>query len=163
MILITNPISPLTVDRTTLQILEFCSVKGIPVTFAPAPIAGVTAPVSLAGALAQMHAEALAGVALSQFFSPGAKVMYGSVPMAMDLRNMNLTTGSAEVAMMNAVAVRLAKLYDLPIYASAGLTESKSSDLQAGLEKAISCLLVGLAGADYVHLAAGMLDSGNFI
>ncbi|MGD9077042.1 MAG: trimethylamine methyltransferase family protein [Desulfobacteraceae bacterium] len=161
--IITNPISPLTVDSTTLQILEFCSVKGIPVTFAPAPIAGVTAPVSLAGALAQMHAEALAGVALSQFFSPGAKVMYGSVPMAMDLRNMNLTTGSAEVAMMNAVAVRLAKLYDLPIYASAGLTESKSSDLQAGLEKAISCLLVGLAGADYVHLAAGMLDSGNSI
>ena len=161
--IITNPISPLTVDRATLQILEFCSVRGIPVTFAPAPIAGVTAPVSLSGALAQMHAEALAGVALSQFFLPGAKVMYGSVPMAMDLRNMNLTTGSVEAAMMNAVAVRLARLYHLPIYASAGLTESKSSDLQAGLEKAISCLLVGLAGADYIHLAAGILDSGNSI
>ncbi len=161
--IITNPISPLTVDRTTLQILEFCSVQGIPLTFAPAPIAGVTAPVSLAGALVQMHAEALAGLALSQFFSPGAKIMYGAVPMAMDLRNMNLTTGSAEAAMMNAAAVRLAKLYHLPIYASAGLTESKSSDLQAGLEKAISCLLAGLTGADYIHLAAGMLDSGNTI
>jgi len=161
--IITNPISPLTVDRTTLQILEFCALKGIPVTFAPAPITGTTGPATLAGTLAQMHAEALAGVALSQIFSPGAKVMYGAVPMTIDLRNMNLTMGSVETSMMNAVAVRLGKLYHLPVYASAGMTESKTPDLQAGIEKVISCMLVGMAGADYIHLSAGILDSGNAI
>jgi trimethylamine--corrinoid protein Co-methyltransferase len=130
---------------------------------ASAPITGTTGPATLAGTLAQMHAEALAGVSLAQFISPGSKVMYGAVPMTMDLRTMHLTMGAVETSMMNAAAVRLAKKYQLPIYASAGVTESKTPDLQSGVEKSISCLLVGLAGGDYIHLSAGMLDSGNAI
>ena len=161
--LITNPISPLTLDGATLEILEFCVLHGIPVTCAPAPIAGATAPASLAGALAQMHAEALAGVAIAQVLRPGGRVMYGAVPMAMDLRTMDLTMGSVETAMMNACAVHLAKMYNLPIYASAGVTDAKVPDIQSGFEKGVSCLLVGMAGADYIHLAAGILDSGNSI
>jgi trimethylamine--corrinoid protein Co-methyltransferase len=160
---ITNPISPLTVEATTLQMLHFCSTHGIPVTCAPAPISGVTAPATLAGTLSQMHAEALAGVALVQIFAPGAKVLYGAVPTAMDLRTMEYTMGSVEMAMMNASAVQLARRYRLPIYASAGVTESKRPDVQAGVEKAFSSLMVAMAGADCIHLAAGMLDSGNSI
>ena len=114
---ITNPISPLTIDGNTLEILNFCCSKSIPVTCAPAPISGATAPATLAGTLCQMHAEALAGAAICQVFSPGAKVLYGAVPTTMDLRHMEYTMGSVEMAMMNAAAVQLAKLYDLPIYA----------------------------------------------
>ena len=110
---ITNIMSPLTVDAPSLDILRFCCEHGIPVTCAPAPISGATGPASLAGNLAQMHAEALAGVALTQIFKPGAKVLYGAVPSAMDLRTMDFTLGSVETALMNACAVRLAKLYDL--------------------------------------------------
>lgn len=160
---ITNPVSPLTIEANTLNTLRFCATHGIPVTCAPAPISGATAPATLAGTLSQMHAEALAGVALVQVFSPGAKVLYGAVPTAMDLRNMEYTMGSVEMAMMNACAVQLAKLYDLPIYASGGVTEAKRPDIQAGFEKAFSNLLVAMSGADCVHLAAGMLDSGNSI
>jgi trimethylamine--corrinoid protein Co-methyltransferase len=160
---ITNPISPLTLDATTLNILEFCALKGIPVTCAPAPISGATSPATLAGTLAQLHAEALAGVAIMQMFCPGAKVLYGAVPTVMDLRTMNLTMGSVETAMLNTCAVYLAKRYRLPIYASAGVTDAKIPDIQSGFEKGVSCLMVASAGADYVHLAAGMLDSGNSI
>jgi trimethylamine--corrinoid protein Co-methyltransferase len=67
------------------------------------------------------------------------------------------------MAMMNACAVQIAKLYQLPIYASGGVTEAKSPDIQAGFEKTFSNLLVAMNGADCVHLAAGMLDSGNSI
>ena len=161
--IITNPISPLTVDSQTLGILRFCCERGIPVTCAPAPITGATAPATLAGTLAQMHAEALAGVAFTQVFHPGAKALYGAVPTAMDLRTMDFTMGSVEMAMMNATAVRLAKLYDFPIYGSAGVTESKRPDIQAGVEKTLSYMGVAQAGADVIHLAAGMLDSGNSI
>jgi trimethylamine--corrinoid protein Co-methyltransferase len=161
--IITNPISPLTVETHTLNILQFCCTKGIPVTCAPAPIAGATAPATLAGTLSQMHAEALAGVALTQVFAPGAKVLYGAVPTTMDLRNAEFTMGSVEMAIMSACAVRLAKLYHLPIYASGGVTESKTPDIQAGVEKTFSCLTTAMAGADCIHLAAGMLDSGNSI
>ncbi len=160
---ITNPISPLTLDNNTLEILEFCALKGIPVTCAPAPMAGATSPVTLAGTLAQMHAESLAGVALTQVFRPGAPVLYGAVPTAMDMRTMDLTFGSVETAMMNVSAVQLAKRYHVPIYASAGMTDAKTPDIQSGFEKGVSLLLVGMAGAEFIHLAAGMLDSGNSI
>ena len=160
---ITNPISPLTIDANTLDILNFCTMYGIPVTCAPAPMAGATSPATLAGTLSQMHAESLAGVAITQVLAPGAKVLYGAIPTAMDLRNMELTMGSVEMGMMNASAVQLAKLYDLPIYASGGLTEAKRPDIQAGFEKHFSNMIVAVAGADCIHLTAGMLDSGNSI
>jgi trimethylamine--corrinoid protein Co-methyltransferase len=160
---ITNPISPLTIDGVALRIMDFCAQKGVPLTCAPAPMAGATAPTTLAGTLAQMHAESLAGVALCQFLHPGAPVLYGAVPSTMDLRKMNLSIGSVETAMMNTAAVALAHRNHLPIYASAGLTDAKSPDIQAGSEKMLSCLLVAQAGADFIHLAAGMLDSGNAI
>ncbi|MBW2639452.1 MAG: trimethylamine methyltransferase family protein [Deltaproteobacteria bacterium] len=133
---ITNPISPLTFGY---------------------------APATLAGTLSQMHAEALAGVAMAQVYAPGARVLYGAVPSTMDLRNMEYTMGSVEMALMNAAAVKLAKLYHLPIYASAGVTEAKRPDIQAGCEKSLSSLMVAMSGADLIHLAAGMLDSGNSI
>jgi len=160
---ITNPISPLTIEANTLNILNFCTTHGIPATCASAPIAGATSPATLAGTLSQMHAESLAGVAITQVFAPGAKVLYGTVPMTIDLRDTELATGSVEMTMMNAAAVQLAKLYGLPIYASGGLTEAKRPDIQAGIEEGFSNLTVAMAGADCVHLAAGILDSGNSI
>ena len=160
---ITNPVSPLTIEPNAANILSFCATHGIPVTCASAPIAGATSPATLAGTLAQMHAEVLAGVAITQAFAPGAKVLYGAVPTTMDLRNMDFAMGSTEMGMMGAVAVQLAKLYHLPIRASAGVTEAKRPDIQSGVEKSFSNLMVAMAGADCILLAAGMLDSGNSI
>jgi trimethylamine--corrinoid protein Co-methyltransferase len=161
---ITNPISPLTIDSSTLAILDFCASHGIPATCAPAPMAGATSPGTLAGTLSQMHAEALAGIAIAQAFAPGAKVLYGAFATSMDYRDMELATGSVETGMMNAAAAQLAALYGLPMYGSGGLTEAKRPDVQAGFEKAMSSLTVAMTdGADLVHLAAGMLDSGNSV
>jgi trimethylamine--corrinoid protein Co-methyltransferase len=160
---ITNPISPLTIEPNAANILSFCATHGIPVTCASAPIAGATSPATLAGTLAQMHAETLAGVAITQVFAPGAKVLYGAVPTTMDLRNIDFSMGSVETGMMGACAVQLAKLYRLPIRASAGVTEAKTPDVQSGVEKSFSNLMVAMAGADCILLAAGMLDSGSSI
>lgn len=160
---ITNPISPLAIEAQTLSVLDFCVKQGIPAACAPAPIAGATAPATLAGTLAQMHAEALAGVAIAQVLSPGARVVYSAVPMTMDLRKMELAVGSAELALMNAATVHLGKRYNLPVHVSGGLTEAKRPDIQSGVEKSISSLMVAMAGADCVRLAAGILDSGNSI
>jgi trimethylamine--corrinoid protein Co-methyltransferase len=110
-----------------------------------------------------MHAEALAGVAIIQVYAPGAKVLYGAVPSTMDMRHMEYTMGSVEMAIMNGAAVQLAKLYDFPIYASGGVTEAKRPDIQSGCEKTFSNMMVAMNGADLIHLAAGMLDSGNSI
>jgi len=160
---ITNSICPLSIETNTLDILAYCSPRGIPVTCAPAPIAGATSPATLAGTLSQMHAEALAGVAFTQMLAPGSKVLYGAVPMTMDLRRMEFSMGSVEMAMMNAAAVQLARSYNLPIYASGGVTEAKRPDIQAGFEKTVSSITVAAAGADFIHLSAGMIDSASSI
>ncbi len=160
---ITNVTSPLTIDATTLAILDFCTARGIPVTCATAPIAGATAPITLAGTLTQMHAEALAGVAVTQALTPGARVLYGAFPIAMDLRTSEVTVGSVEMGMMNASAVALARMYRLPIYASGGVTEAKRPDIQAGFEKNFSDLTVAMSHGDIIHLTAGMVDSCNSI
>ena len=158
---ITNPISPLSFNSHTLRVLEFFTQRGIPVTCATAPIAGATAPVTLAGTLVQMHAEELAAISIIQTLSPGAKALYGAFPTVMDLKTMEISTGSVEMGMMNASAVQLAKLYDIPIYASGGVTEAKRPDIQAGFEKNFSNLMVAMMGADFIHLSAGLMDSAN--
>lgn len=161
--IITNPISPLTLDDQTLDIFDFNLSRGIPCTCASAPISGATAPATLAGTLAVMHAEALAGVAVAQAFRPGARVLYGTFPMPMDLKTMSVVTGAVETGMMNAIAVQLSDLYGIPIYASGGLTEAKTPDIQAGFEKNFSNMTVAMAGADIIHLTAGLMDSAKSI
>jgi trimethylamine--corrinoid protein Co-methyltransferase len=118
---------------------------------------------TMAGTLVQTHAEALAGVALVQAMAPGARCLYGAFPVIMDMRTMAVSVGCVEMGMMNSAAVQLAKLYDLPTYASGGVTESKWPDVQAGVEKNFSNLTTAMAGADCVHLTAGLMDSANSI
>ena len=52
----------------------------------PFTLAGAMSPVTLAGALAQQHAEALAGIALTQIVRPGVPVMYGGFTSNVDMK-----------------------------------------------------------------------------
>jgi trimethylamine--corrinoid protein Co-methyltransferase len=60
---------------------------------------------------------------------------------------------------MNAAATQLSHFYNLPIYNTCGLTDSKVPDVQAGYEKGFTVAATALAGANYNHHAAGMLES----
>ncbi|MFO8033651.1 MAG: trimethylamine methyltransferase family protein [Candidatus Bipolaricaulota bacterium] len=152
-------VSPLRVDTNVANVLRRAVEHGLPVALSSAPMAASTAPASLAGLLTQVHAEELSGVVLSQLFRPGAPVLYGPVPAAVSFRTMAYLGGAVESGLMNAAAVQLARRIGLPIYSDAGLTEAKGADVQAGYEKAANVMLVALAGGDFVHHAAGMLDS----
>jgi trimethylamine--corrinoid protein Co-methyltransferase len=57
----------------------------------------------------------------------------------------------------------MAHFYEVPIYNSAGMTEAKIPDIQAGMEKAQSLIQVALAGANFIHHAAGMLEDMSTI
>lgn len=152
-------ISPLKLDIETTEILEKVAEYKIPVSLSSAPVTGSTAPASLAGLLVQVHAEELFGIVLSQMFNKGAPVLYGPVPAAANMRNMAYLAGAPETGMMNVAAVQLADYIGVPIYSDAGETDSKVPDTQAGIEGAFNILQVGLAGGNYIHHAAGMMDS----
>jgi trimethylamine--corrinoid protein Co-methyltransferase len=76
------------------------------------------------------------------------------------MRTMAFLFGAVENGMMNALGAQLAHFYQLPIYATAGVTESKIPDVQSGYEKMSTSMLVALAGANYIHDAAGLIESG---
>lgn len=156
-------ISPLTFDsKVTSLLLEVCRQR-VPVVLSSAPMAGSTAPVTLAGLLAQVNAEQLAGLALTQLAQPGCPVLIGPIPATADMRSGRYLGGSVELGLCNAAITQMAHYYQVPIYNSAGMTESKLSDIQAGIEKTQSVIQVALAGSNYIHHAAGMLEDMSTI
>lgn len=152
-------ISPLRFATETTRVLTEIVRHQIPVVLSSAPMAGSTAPATLAGTLVLINAEELAGLTFTQLVSPGAPVIYGAVPSTADMRTAAYLGGAVEFGMLNAAAAQLAQYYRVPLYNSAGLTESKVPDIQAGYEKGFSVAQVALAGANFVHHAAGMLES----
>jgi trimethylamine--corrinoid protein Co-methyltransferase len=156
-------VSPLkfATDVTTL-LIETCRQR-IPVVLSAAPMAGSTAPVTLAGMLAQLTAEQLAGVVLTQLAHRGAPLLIGPIPATADMKTGRYLAGAAEFGLTNAAMAQMAQYYHLPIYNSAGMTDSKTPDIQAGFEKAMSAVLAALAGSNFVHHAAGMLENMNTV
>jgi trimethylamine--corrinoid protein Co-methyltransferase len=156
-------VSPLlfATDVTTL-LIETCRQR-IPVVLSAAPMAGSTAPVTLAGMLAQLTAEQLSGVVLAQLAQRGTPLLIGPIPATADMKTGRYLGGSAEFGLTNAAMAQIAQFYHLPIYNSAGMTDAKVPDIQAGFEKAMSAALAALAGSNFIHHAAGMLENMNAV
>jgi trimethylamine--corrinoid protein Co-methyltransferase len=156
-------VSPLkfATDVTTL-LIETCRQR-IPVVLSAAPMAGSTAPVTLAGMLAQLTAEQLSGVVLAQLAHRGAPLLIGPIPATADMKSGRYLAGAAEFGLTNAAIAQMAQFYHLPLYNSAGMTDSKTPDIQAGFEKAMSVVLAALAGSNFIHHAAGMLENMNTV
>jgi trimethylamine---corrinoid protein Co-methyltransferase len=152
-------VSPLHFATETTRVLLEVTKNRIPVALSSAPMAGSTSPVTLAGALAQVHAEQLSGICFTQLANPGSPVLYGAIPSMADFKSMTYVGGGIEFGLMNAAISQMAQYLQVPNYNSAGLTESKIPDIQAGYEKAYSICLCVLAGSNYIHHAAGMLES----
>jgi len=152
-------ISPLKLDTETTLIMQEAVRNRIPVALSCAPMAGSTSPITMAGTLAQIHAEQLAGVAICQLTNPGAPLLYGGIPGMANLRTMGYRGGGVECGMMNAAIHQMADHIKVPNYNSSGLTDSKLPDAQAGWEKAMTTLLAAMGGSNYIHHAAGMLES----
>jgi trimethylamine--corrinoid protein Co-methyltransferase len=113
----------------------------------------------MAGTLAQLHAEQLAGICICQLTYPGAPLLYGGIPGRANLVSMGYLGGAVECGMMNAAIHQLSNHIQVPNYNSSGLTDSKIPDAQAGWEKAATTLLAAMGGSNFVHHAAGMLES----
>lgn len=158
--MITCIMSPLKFDDTYTELMLEVARQGIPLATPPCPMAGATGPVTLAGTLVQQNAEALAGIVLTQQVNPGTPMLYSAVPTTVDIRTMDFLFGSVEMGLLNAAISQVAQFYNLPIYSTAGVTDSKIPDVQAGYEKATTAMLCALAGSNYVHDCAGLIERG---
>jgi len=154
-----NPVSPLQLsEKLTEGLMVYAKYKQ-PILIAPEAQAGATAPVTLAGLLAQQNAEVLSGIAIAELVNPGAPVLYGTVSTIMDMKTGNLAYGAIEAGLINVATAQLARYYGLPSRGTGGGTESKIPDVQAGFEKAMTLMMAALAGINFIYNAAGTLES----
>ncbi|MFH7326738.1 trimethylamine methyltransferase family protein [Desulfurivibrio sp. C05AmB] len=156
--MVTCPISPFKLDESYGELTMEAARNRIPVVVPTEPLCGATAPVTLAGNLVVQNVDSLAGVMLAQLTNPGTPCLYGCISSITDLRDLKYLAGAVEMGLMNAGAAQMAQFYRLPFYATAGMTDSKVVDAQAGYESAITSVLVALAGANFIHDAAGFIE-----
>jgi trimethylamine---corrinoid protein Co-methyltransferase len=155
---ICSVVSPLQMDQAQAEGLLICAEYGQPVTLAPEAIAGSSAPVTLAGLVAQENAAILAHITLAQIFRPGTPVMYGTVSTTANMRYGTVTLGAVETGLITAASAQMARFYGLPIRSVGGTTDSKGEDLQAGFERMGTLLPAVLADVNLIT-CAGTLDS----
>lgn len=157
-----EPISPLQLPETGLDVMLAFLELGQPVSIGPMAMTSGTAPATLAGTLAQENAEILAGIVVIQTLAPGTPVMYGGIPHIMDPRTSICSFGSPEQGLMAVAMVQLARSYGFPVYVNVNLSDSKALDAQAGMEKMASLVQGILAGADlFGHAGIRGTDHGG--
>ncbi|MFO7711938.1 MAG: trimethylamine methyltransferase family protein [Dehalococcoidia bacterium] len=146
------PSPPLKWSNLTCHDLIHCARAHIPVEIVPAPLAGVSAPVTLAGTIVQHTAETLSGLVLGQLAQSGAPVVYGGSPAAFDMRTGTAATAAIEAMMMCGACSQIGRHLGLPTQAYLTLSDAKMPDAQAGFEAGTGAMLAALCG---VNLVAG--------
>jgi len=154
-----EPITPLVYPQEVAEKILYTASLGMPVIGGPAPQAGSTSPVSLAGTLVITNAESLMGLVLAQLKNPGTPYVLGGVPTVMDMATGNMSFAAPEMSLMAAAHVDVARFYGLPTWGTAGCTDSKTLDQQAGIESTFSCFAQALGGVNLIH-DVGYLDMG---
>ena len=152
-------VPPLKFAEDALGVIETAVDRGVPLKLVSAGQAGATSPAALAGAVALQTAEVLAGIAYVNLLQPGHPALFGALPFVSDLRTGAMSGGSAEQGLLMAACAQMAQFYGIPCAVSAGMTDSKLPDFQAGYEKGYTELLSALAGANLIYEAAGMYGS----
>jgi len=151
------PSPPLLWSDTTCQNLIDCARCLIPAQLISMPLAGATAPVTLAGAVVQHTAESLSGVVIHQLARPGAPIVWGGSPAIFDMREGSTPMGAVESWMISCAYVQVGKALGLPTHAYMGMSDAKIVDAQCGLESMGSNLVSALSGANMIS-GCGMMD-----
>jgi len=151
------PSPPLNWSEFASQNIVELARAGVPVQIVSMPLAGATAPVTLAGAIVQHAAECLAGITIHQLANPGTPIVWGGAPAIFDMSTGNTPMGAIETAMLDMGCAQVGKSLGLPTHGYLVASDSRHIDAQAGIESAGSALLGALSGINMIS-GAGMLD-----
>jgi trimethylamine--corrinoid protein Co-methyltransferase len=158
-----SPVSPLFFPDDVAEAMIETARLGVPLAPLPCPTAGATAPLSLAGALAQQNAEVLASVVLAQLVRPGLPIVYCGRLAMMEPRTGLSVWGGVELGLASAATVQVAHRYGLPVNVYGLSTNAHVFDVQNGYERALNAAIPALAGADELsgigEMEAGVMGS----
>ena len=156
---IINSSSPLRLDLPMLQGIITMAEAGQPTVITPFTLAGAMAPVTIAGALVEQNAEALAGLAFSQIVRPGAPVAYGGFTSNVDMKSGAPAFGTPEYMKAALVGGQLARRYGIP-YRSSNANAANVPDAQAAWESIFSLWGAVMGGVHILKHACGWMEGG---
>ena len=151
-----NPVAPLHHDRDQVDGALLYAEYGIPIDVTSEPQAGATAPVTIAGLLAQQTADVISGITIIQLKNPGNPVWYGTCGSIMDMRVGRIAIGAVEMGLINVASAQIAHFYDVPCRGTASATDSKQLDFQAGYEKTAVMTMAVLGGVNKIFYPGTM-------
>ncbi len=155
-----NASSPLRYDERMCGGLLTYARAGQVLIITPFILAGAMSPITMAAAVAQQNAEALAGIALAQLARPGAPVIYGGFATNIDMRSGSPAFGTPEGAWATLAGAQMARRYGLPFRNSGSLNTSKTPDAQAAAESLWALWPAVLAHSNLIMHAVGWLEGG---
>lgn len=155
-----NANSPLTFDATMLGALKIYAANNQAAVVSPFILSGAMSPVSPAGTLSQLLAEALAGTALTQLIKPGTPVVFGTFVSSISMQSGAPTFGTPESLLVLNGAAQLARRLKLPFRSGGSFTASKLPDAQAAYESGQTLLMTIQSGVNFALHAAGWLEGG---
>jgi trimethylamine--corrinoid protein Co-methyltransferase len=155
-----NISSPRRLDDRMLGALKVYARARQATIITPFVLSGAMAPVTVAGTLAQLNAEALAGIVFAQMCEAGTPVVYGSFQTNIELQSGAPVFGSPESQLALFTSAQLARRYDLPFRSGGMFASSKIPDAQAAYESVMTMLPAVLARVNFVLHAAGWLEGG---
>jgi trimethylamine--corrinoid protein Co-methyltransferase len=154
--------SPLVYSGEMLTKMIHAAQHGIPLRVVSGALAGATAPVTLAGALALQNAEVLAGITLCQLVNPGCPMVYGTFVGGMDMRTGKWAAAGPEMSLINSASAQLCRMYSIPLgYGTGGVTDCRVPDVRAGIEKGLTNLGAALCGVEVIHDGVSGLMAGG--
>jgi trimethylamine--corrinoid protein Co-methyltransferase len=151
------PSPPLNWSEFASQNMVDLARAGVPAEIVSMPLAGATAPVTLAGSVVQHAAECISGIAIHQLAKPGAPIVWGGAPAIFDMRTGRTPMGAIETAMLDVACAEVGKYFGLPTHAYMVAGDGRLVDAQAEMESGMSATLGALAGINMIS-GAGMLD-----
>jgi trimethylamine--corrinoid protein Co-methyltransferase len=163
MISVLNSLTPLKYESRMLGAIMAYAKAGQPMLISSMAIMGVTAPATLAGALALQNAEVLAGIVLTQLIREGTPVVFSGASSSADMHTGSLSAGSPEMVLMTAATIQMARYYNLPVRSGGAVSDAKIPDAQAAHESMMTMLMGQVSGVNFVLHAAGILESYNCI
>jgi trimethylamine--corrinoid protein Co-methyltransferase len=155
--------SPLAVDSALLDATVAIARYGAPVVVYPMPIAGATAPVTVAGTVTMDVAEFLGVATAIGAGAPGARLILGAGTSLLDMRATTYSLAALEAALMAAACVEIGHHLGVPVLAPGLSSDAKHGGFQAGFEKALKGLVVASSGVDLITGGIGLLSGANIM
>jgi trimethylamine--corrinoid protein Co-methyltransferase len=154
--------SPLVLRNDAAELIIETAKAGLPLFIESGPMSGGTSPATLASTLVMANAELLNSFVLAKTVNPAVPLVYASWARILDMKSATVSHGGPEFALLRIGTTQMAKYYGLPSGGGGILADTKSVDVQLGMEKLGTGLLPALAETNMV-VGMGLLADENAI